>query len=92
MRNVFQLFLAANTILLKRNETTLFSFLWSLLRENGRSLRFPKILLKKQTIHSPLSNHDILLNLVLPIIANYYVQKTPEQYPANRKRPSWSRL
>ena len=23
-----------------------------------------------------------------PIIANYYVQKAPEQYPANRKRPS----
>ena len=31
------------------NETTLFSFLWPLLRENGRSLRFPKIFLKKQT-------------------------------------------
>ena len=31
------------------NETTLFSFLPSLLRENGRSLRFPKIFLKKQT-------------------------------------------
>ena len=31
------------------NETTLFSFLWSLLRENGRSLHFPKIFLKKQT-------------------------------------------
>ena len=31
------------------NETTLFSFLRSLLRENGRSLRFPKIFLKKQT-------------------------------------------
>ena len=31
------------------NETTLFSFLRSLLRENGRSLRFLKIFLKKQT-------------------------------------------
>ena len=31
------------------NETTLFSFLRSLLRENGRSPRFPKIFLKKQT-------------------------------------------
>ena len=30
-------------------ETVLFSFLWSLLRENGRSLRFPKILIEKQT-------------------------------------------
>ena len=31
------------------NETALFSFLRSLLRGNGRSLRFPKIFLKKQT-------------------------------------------
>ena len=29
------------------NETTLFSFLRSLLRENGRSLRFPRIFIKK---------------------------------------------
>ena len=28
-------------------ETVLFSFLWSLLHENGRSLRFPRILVKK---------------------------------------------
>ena len=28
-------------------ETVLFSFLWSLLRENGRSLRFPRIFIKK---------------------------------------------
>ena len=31
------------------NETVLFSFLQSLLRENGRSLRLPKIFIKKQT-------------------------------------------
>ena len=31
------------------NETMFFSFLRSLLLENGRSLRFPKIFLKKQT-------------------------------------------
>ena len=31
------------------NETMLFSFLWSLLRENSRSLRLPKICLKKET-------------------------------------------
>ena len=31
------------------NETAFFSFLRSLLRGNGRSLRFPKIFLKKQT-------------------------------------------
>ena len=30
-------------------ETVLFSFLRSLLRENGRSLRFPRIFIKKQT-------------------------------------------
>ena len=30
-------------------ETVLFSFLRSLLRENGRSLRFPRIFVKKQT-------------------------------------------
>ena len=34
------------------NETTLFSFLRSILRENGRSLHFPKIFLKKQTLCS----------------------------------------
>ena len=31
------------------NETKLFSFLWSLLGENGRPHRFPKISIKKQT-------------------------------------------
>ena len=47
MRNVVQLRLAANNILLIRKcESTLFSFLRSLLREN-RS--FPKIFIKKQT-------------------------------------------
>ena len=82
-------------------ETVLFSFLRSLLRENGRSLRFPKMFIKNQTrwskdktiiklgcrkiswfvsasqinylpqpsasaykICSPLTNHDISLNLV----------------------------
>ena len=49
MRNVVQLFWAANTILLMRKWNHAFSFLWSLLRENGRSLRFLKIFLKKQT-------------------------------------------
>ena len=49
MRNAVQLCLAANNILLLRKETVLFSFLRSLLRENGRSLRFPRIFIKKQT-------------------------------------------
>ena len=46
MRNVVQLCLAANNILLIRKyESTLFSFLRSLLRENGS---LPKIFIKKQ--------------------------------------------
>ena len=48
MRNVVQLFLAANTILLMRKWNHAFSFLRSLLHENGRSLRLLKIFLKKQ--------------------------------------------
>ena len=48
------------------NETTLFSFLRSLLPENGRSLRFPKIFVKKLTLWSndktiiELGHHKIL--------------------------------
>ena len=49
MRNVVQLCLAANNILLMRKWNQAFSFLRSLLRENGRSLRFPKIFIKNQT-------------------------------------------
>ena len=48
------------------NETVLFSFLRSLLRENGRSLRFPKIFIKKQTRWSNGKTH---LNSV---IAKYH--------------------
>ena len=51
MHNAVQLCLAANNILHMRKETVLFSFLRSLLRENGRSLCFPRIYIKnlKQT-------------------------------------------
>ena len=107
------------------NETAFFSFLRSLLRGNGRSLRFPKIFLKKQTRWSnyktiielgyrktdrglSVSRRSItclslrlrqIIDLISsdksryfaqrrPILANYYVQKAPEQYPADRKRPS----
>ena len=54
MRNVVQLYLVLSIWLQILfcscvNETTLFLFLPSLLRENGRSLRFPKIFLKKLT-------------------------------------------
>ena len=48
MRNAVQLCLAANNILHMRKKTVLFSFLLSLLRENGRSLRFPRIFMKKK--------------------------------------------
>ena len=52
------------------NDTTLFSFLRSLLRENSKSLRFPKIfLVRLRQIIDLLTieyatDHDILLNLV----------------------------
>ena len=49
MRNVVQLCLAANNILLMRKWNQAFSFLRSLLHENGRSLHFPKIFIKNQT-------------------------------------------
>ena len=45
MRNAIQLSLAAHNILHMRN--VLFSFLRSLLRENGSSLRFQNIFIKK---------------------------------------------
>ena len=44
-------------------ETVLFSFLWSLLRENGRSLRFPRIFIKKK--QTRWSNEKQLLNSVI---------------------------
>ena len=101
MRYVVQLCLAANNFLPMRKWHQAFSFLQSLLRENGRSLHFPKMFIKNQTrwsndkiiiklgcrkiswffsvsqinylpqpsasaykICSPLTNHDISLNLV----------------------------
>ena len=56
MRIVVLLCLAANNILPMRKEITLFSFLLSLLRENGRSLRFPKIFLKKKQTNKQTNN------------------------------------
>ena len=47
MRNAVQLCLAANNIMHMRKENRAFLFLLSLLRENGRSLRFPRIFVKK---------------------------------------------
>ena len=49
--------LAAIDILLMRKWNHAFLFLWSLLRKNGRSLRFPKIFIKKQ-IRSPNDKTD----------------------------------
>ena len=49
MRNIVQLCSAANNILLIVNETTLSSFFQSFLREKkSKSLRFPKIFIKKK--------------------------------------------
>ena len=64
------------------NESTLFSFSRSLLRDIGRSLRFPNIFIKKQTRWSNdktiidsdcqcLADQDILLNLNRPMIVKY---------------------
>ena len=47
MRSAVQLCLAANNILLMRKGNRAFSFLRLLLRENGRSLRFSRIFIKK---------------------------------------------
>ena len=49
MRNVVHLCLAANNILLMRKRTTLLSFCDRSCVKRGRSLRFPKIVVKKQT-------------------------------------------
>ena len=50
MRNVVQLCLAANNNMLMRKRNQAFLLLWSFLREKkGRSLRFPKIIIRKQT-------------------------------------------
>ena len=48
MANVVQLCLAANNISPMRKWNHFFSFLQSLVCENGRLLRFLKILIKKQ--------------------------------------------
>ena len=47
-------------------ETVLFSFLRSLLRENGRSLRFPKIFIKKNKL-----GDRMIKQLLYPVIAKY---------------------
>ena len=47
MRNAVQLCLAANNILHMRKGNRAFLLLASLLRESGRSLRFPRIFIKK---------------------------------------------
>ena len=65
MRNVVQLGLAANNILHICKGNRAFSFLRALLRENGRSLRFPRIFIKnnklgdrmiKQLLNSVIAN------------------------------------
>ena len=58
---VFGLCLPAS-ILLMRKRNHGFSFLWSLLRKNGRSLRFPRIFIKKQ---ARWSNDKTIIELSL---------------------------
>ena len=53
------------------NETTLFSFLRSLLGENGRSPPFPKIFLQKQTQWS--NDKTIIWRLSQNIVIRHYV-------------------
>ena len=70
MRNVVQLYLVLSIWLQILfcscvNETTLFLFLPSLLRENGRSLRFPKIFLKKKL------GDGMIKQLLNSVIAKY---------------------
>ena len=64
MRNVVQLYLAANNNLLIRKESTLF-FLRSPLRENGWSLRFLRISLKNKL------NDRMIKQLLNSVIAKY---------------------
>ena len=58
--NVVQLFLAANTILLMHRWNHAFLLLAIAVLKNGRSLRFPKIFLKKQT---RWSNYKTIIEL-----------------------------
>ena len=85
-RNVVQLFLAANTILLMRKWNHAFSFLQLLLRENGRSLRFSKIFLKKQTQRS---NDKTIIELGYRKIS-WFVSVSEINYSPSASGNNWS--
>ena len=68
------------------NETTLFSFLRSLLRENGRSLRFSKIFLKKQTQRS---NDKTIIELGYRKIS-WFVSVSQINYSPSASGNNWS--
>ena len=66
MRNVVQLGLAANNILHMRKGNRGFLLLRSLLRENGRSLRLPRIFIKKKKL-----GDRMIKQLLNSVIAKY---------------------
>ena len=69
--NCLQIMVCSSQIIFcsMQNKTTLLSFLWSLLRENGRSLHFPNIFIKKQTWWS---NDKTIILLLNSVIAKYH--------------------
>ena len=69
-------------------ETVLFSFLRSLLRENGRSLRLPRIFILKKTIQTRWSNDKTIIELGYgkiswKIKSRYFAQPCPIIEQAN---------
>ena len=67
-------------------ETVLFSFLRSPLRENGRSLRFPRIVIKKKTKQTRWSNDKTIIELGYRKIS-WFVSVSQINY---LPKPNWS--
>ena len=65
-----------------QNKMTLSSFLWSLLRENGRSLRFPNTSIKKQTWWLNDKTIILLLNLVIEKYHDLSMSRRSIIYPS----------
>ena len=66
-------------------ETVLFSFLRSLLRENGRSLRFPRIFIKKNKL-----GDRMIKQLLYPVIAKYRDLSVSRRSIIYLSRNNWS--
>ena len=66
-------------------ETVLFSFLRSLLRENGRSLRFPRIFIKKNKL-----GDRMIKQLLYPVIAKYRDLSVSRRSTIYLSRNNWS--